>query len=570
MKRKAIKESWGIIVPSKFLHSAIQSWGPKPFFFAAKAIYIVDASQNSDLVNDLNNYFKAKACNDIGEFCGIVKSGLVLNLATSTPQLSSLLRQFTGGNITVFEGAEAARIWNLIDCLEAQALQREVFYQALNSAAEMIQIANSQGTEIFINDAFFKITNLKMGDRLGKSVYDVSPDGGMAHVLKYKVQVQNLRNNPKGTDVEFISNAGPIFVNGEFYGAVTVARDITELSRLSKELEESKLTVALLGKKLGQLASTRYTFEDIIGNNTQVNKIIDVAKRAAGRDLTVLIQGESGTGKEIFAHAIHNHSIRKRNPFIAVNCAAIPEQLMESEFFGYERGAFTSANARKLGMLDLSNTGTLFLDEIGEMSFNLQSKFLRVLQDKQFIRVGGSKPIQADFRIIAATNHDLSVLVRDGKFREDLFYRLNVISIVIPPLRERLDDLEDISNYIIRKIRNRVGGNIQELSTEALSTLMSYPWPGNVRELENVLERAVFLCQRRVIKREDICLPMVQVKVKDSDKEKDLITKYLQLYGDSVEGKKKVAHQLGVSLATLYNKMKFYNLSSYYRHSFKA
>lgn len=569
MIKNAIRGPWGVAAPPELLKKAIRSWGPKPFFFDVKTLYSTGSSLNSDLVKELGDYFKAKVCSDIEEFCSAANSGFILNLDTSDKLLAASLRQFAHESVTVLDGDVAKLIWNLITHLEEQTLQREIFYQALNSTAEAIQIANAQGIEIFINDAFLKLTNLRMEDRLGKNVYDVSPDGGMAHVLKHKVQVKNLRNTPKGTHVEMVSNAGPIFVNGEFYGAVTVARDITEISRLSKELEESKQAVAFLDRKVGQLASAKYAFEDIIGSSPQIQEVIYVARRAASRDLTVLIQGESGTGKEIFAHAIHNCSSRTKGPFIPVNCAAIPEQLMESEFFGYEKGAFTSANNRKPGIFDLANTGTLFLDEIGEMSLNLQSKLLRVLQDKQYIRVGGSKPVKADVRIIAATNRDLSALVRDGKFREDLFYRLNVINIVIPPLRDRLVDLEDISNYLIRRICERIGGHVQELSREALTALESYSWPGNVRELENVLERAVFLCRGNVIRKEDIYLPAVHTKkVRDPGNEKEMIKNYLQIYGHSVEGKRKVAKQLNISLATLYNKIKIYNLSDFCRHSF--
>lgn len=571
MINNAVQGPWGIAAPLEFLRKAVQSWGPKPFFFDVKSLYDgTGCPQKSSLVTELEDYFKAKLCSDSREFCRTVHGGFVLNLNAADKQLAAMLYQCSAQeSATVFDGAVAAMMWNLVTQLEEQTLQREIFYQALNSTAEAIQIANAQGIEIFINAAFLKLTDLKMEDRLGKNVYDVSPDGGMAHVLKHKVQVKNLRNTPKGTRVEMVSNAGPIFVNGEFYGAVTVARDITEISRLSKELEESRQTVELLDKKVGQLASAKYAFEDIIGSSPQIREVVDMARRAASRDLTVLIQGESGTGKEIFAHAIHNCSPRIAGPFIPVNCAAIPEQLMESEFFGYEKGAFTSANSRKPGLFDLANTGTLFLDEIGEMNLSLQSKLLRVLQDKQYIRVGGSKPVKADVRIVAATNRDLSALVQDGKFREDLFYRLNVITLVIPPLRDRPADLEDIASYLIRRICARIGGPVQELGSEALHALASYSWPGNVRELENVLERAVFLCRGNVIRKDDIYLPAVHAKrVRDPGTEKEMIRNCLQKYGHSVEGKRKAAKQLNISLATLYNKIKFYHLNDFGRHSF--
>jgi transcriptional regulator with PAS, ATPase and Fis domain len=566
-----IRGPWGIVVPLEMLKAAIQSWGPKPFSGEIKAIYAPEGFLTSELVQEIEIYFKTKVFTEIKEFCQSLESGFILNLDGSDQSLSSSLHHLKAKNVTVIEGLMGQLVWNLFNRLEEQTLQREIYFQALNSTAEGIQIANAQGFEIFINESFLRMSNLKMKDRLGKSVYDVSPDGALACVLDRRVPVKNIRNHPKGTNVEFMSNAAPIFIQNEFYGAVVVGNDITELSRLSKELEESKQAVAYLDKKVSHLAPAKYTFKDIIGNSLKIREVTYVASKAAATDLAILIQGESGTGKEIFAHSIHNDSARSANPFIAVNCAAIPEQLLESEFFGYEKGAFTSASNRKLGMFDLAHTGTLFLDEIGDMNLNLQSKLLRVLQDKEYLRVGGTKPVKADVRIIAATNRNLAELIREGKFREDLFYRLNVINLKIPPLRNRMEDLEDLSNYLIRRIRARVGGQVQGISGEALNILMMYFWPGNIRELENVLERAVFLCQGSIIRPEDIHLPEVfEKKVPEINAEKKKIIEYLLTYGYSVEGKKEVARHLNISLATLYNKIKHYELNDFYLRQFKA
>jgi transcriptional regulator with PAS, ATPase and Fis domain len=565
MQGVSLKGPWGIIMAADDLLSAIRFWGPKPFCLNVIAVCITGGVQQAS-EKEISNYFETEVFSDVEKFCGAIEGGFVLSFEQPEALSSTLRQQLREKNVTVLEDNVGKLVWSLITQLEEQALQRELFFQALNSTVEGIQIADTQGVEIFINQSLLAMTNLKMEDRLGKSVYDVSPDGGMARVLQQRTAVKNIRNHPHGTDVEIISNAGPIYINGNFYGAVTVAYDVTELCRLSKELEENKQKVALLDGKVGRLAPAKYKFEDIVGNSPAIQEVICVARKASIGDMAILIQGESGTGKEIFAHAIHDYSNRSSRPFIPVNCAAIPEQLLESEFFGYEKGAFTSANSRKPGLFDLANTGTLFLDEIGDMDLSLQSKLLRVLQDKEYKRVGGIKPVKVDVRIIAATNRNLMAMISEGKFREDLFYRLNVINISVPPLRERIEDLECITNFLIRKICSRVGSRIQEISGEAVAALKAYSWPGNVRELENVLERAVFLCQGNAIKKSDIRLPEICAsKPREADSEKLRIIKYLETYGCSVIGKRQAASQLNISLATLYNKIKYYQLQDYLR-----
>ncbi len=382
----SIQGPWGIVVSSDILEKAVKTWGPTPFFLKVEGIYFPQKVDHT-IIEETENYFGAKVVATVEEFCTNMRSGFILNLVSSDPMLSAAISGAKLESVSVIEGNMADLIWNLIKQLEEQTLQREIYLQALNSRVEGVQITDAEGINIFLNDSLLKMMNLRSEERLGKSVFDLSPDGGLVRVLKEKVPVTNIRNHPKGTNKEFLTNAGPIYVNGNFYGAVAVGRDITEIARLSKELEISKETVAILDKKVEHLTLSKYTFQDIIGNSMVIQQITNLAKKAASRDVNVLIQGESGTGKEIIAHAMHHYSSRRNNPFIAVNCAAIPEQLLESEFFGYEKGAFTSANTRKLGMFDLAHKGTLFLDEIGDMSFGLQSKLLSVLQNKEYLRV---------------------------------------------------------------------------------------------------------------------------------------------------------------------------------------
>jgi transcriptional regulator with PAS, ATPase and Fis domain len=235
----------------------------------------------------------------------------------------------------------------------------------------------------------------------------------------------------------------------------------------------------------------QYTCENIITQNEKILKLKDIVKKAAKLNSTILIQGESGTGKEYFAHAIHNESYRKDEPFIRINCAAIPHELLESELFGHESGAFTGAKKEgKIGKFELANGGTILLDEISSMPCSMQAKLLRVLEEREFDRIGGNTRIKIDIRVIACTNEDLMTAVKEGRFRQDLFYRLNVIEIYIPPLRERLDDIPILSEDILNQLVQKMGFPYKTVSDKAIMLLKKYNWPGNVRELRNVLERA--------------------------------------------------------------------------------
>jgi two-component system response regulator AtoC len=259
---------------------------------------------------------------------------------------------------------------------------------------------------------------------------------------------------------------------------------------VARALDRRRLQQQLKVLKEGQAAGG---FEELIGKSESLKRVIDMAQRAAPTDLTVLIHGESGTGKELMARALHRLSSRKDGPFIPVNCAAIPEGLLESELFGHERGAFTGAIRARPGRFELARDGTLFLDEIGDMPLAMQAKILRVLQERQFERVGGTRAIGADVRVIAATHQDLEALAAEGRFRSDLFYRLQGVRLVMPPLRERIDDLPLLVTHLLERAAQRLWRQPATVSTEALRSLWTYPWPGNIRELQHVLEGAMVL-----------------------------------------------------------------------------
>ena len=269
----------------------------------------------------------------------------------------------------------------------------------------------------------------------------------------------------------------------------TMFVDITE--RVLAEREKARLQQQNL--YLQEEITSVHNFDEIVGRSPTLLQTLELVRRVAPTDASVLICGETGTGKELVARAIHSNSSRKDRPLIKVNCAALPTGLVESELFGHERGAFSGAITKRIGRFELANGGTLFLDEVGEVPMEVQPKLLRVLQEQEFERVGGSASIRVDVRVIAATNRDLQKAVRDGKFREDLFYRLNVFPINLPPLRERREDIPLLTQFLIDKFASRVGKQVRDVSPPTMAQFMAYSWPGNVREMENVLERAVIL-----------------------------------------------------------------------------
>jgi transcriptional regulator with PAS, ATPase and Fis domain len=330
----------------------------------------------------------------------------------------------------------------------------------------------------------------------------------------------------------------------------------TNISKMEKELEHYR-------GELKQLNKASYSFENIIGKSKEIQEIKALSQKAAHTDSSVLILGESGTGKELFALAIHKASKRAQGPFVKVNCAAIPNELLESELFGYEGGAFTGAKKEgKAGKFEIANGGTIFLDEIGDMPMNMQVKLLRVLQEREIEKIGASKPKPIDVRIIAATNQGLEPMISEGKFRSDLYYRLNVIKINIPALRERKGDVVTLSYYLLDKICNKLGKYVRDISTEALEYLKNYKWPGNVRELENVIERAVNVIEvEDIIKVNHLSKEIVgEVFVKEvkaleqvlNEAEKQAIVDALIITRGN---KTKAAQMLNISRTSMYEKM---------------
>jgi transcriptional regulator with PAS, ATPase and Fis domain len=388
------------------------------------------------------------------------------------------------------------------------------------------------------------------------------------HVLKTKKPVRGVKMLVGPKKKEVAVNVAPIIVDGQLKGSVGIIHDMSEIRELTTELQRAKERIRTLEAK--------YNFDDIVGRSEEMLIAIEQARIAAKTPATVLLRGESGTGKELFAHAIHNESGRKYNHFIRVNCAAISESLLESELFGYEEGAFSGAKrGGKKGYFEEANNGSIFLDEIGELSLSTQAKLLRVLQEREIIRVGGTKPISIQVRIIAATNKNLEQEIRKGNFREDLFYRLNRIPIYIPPLRSRLEDIPLLCDHLIKKINHDYGRNVEGITNEAAELLKRYAWPGNVRELENILGRAIIFMdysENRIDIKHLSKLGYNFQKNQEQDHpneaslplytlvenfEKRIISHILHKHRGN---KTKTAKELGVSIRTLYYKMEKYGL----------
>lgn len=362
----------------------------------------------------------------------------------------------------------------------------------LDNAYQGFVLVNEKGEIIKWN--YEKLFGIKEADAIGKNVVDVIENTRLHIVVKTgKKELYDVQRI-QGHDM--IASRTPIIKDDRIIGAVgtVLFKDIKEVTDLAKRLKMLESTVDKYRIEISKMYHANYCFDDIKTQNAHMLELIGVAKKAANSSSTILIEGESGTGKEYFAHAIHEESNRRLSPFIRINCAAIPHELLESELFGYESGAFTGAKKDgKIGKLELANGGTILLDEISSMPMNMQAKLLRVLEEKEFERIGGNTSIKIDSRVIACTNENIEHLVNEGKFRQDLFYRLNVVRIIIPPLRNRIDDIPVLCEDILNNQVQSVGLTSKTLTDKAIFALKLYNWPGNVRELRNILERAVNL-----------------------------------------------------------------------------
>ncbi len=473
------------------------------------------------------------------------------------------------GAIAVFR--DASEITELASKLTNLDHIKSMLEAIINSTQDAISVVDENGIGILVNPAYTRLTGFSKNDIVGKKcTVDIADDEESIHlkVLNQKRPISEIKKNIGKNKRDIYINAAPIFAEGKLKGSVAVLHDLTETSKLSVQLDNAKAIIRNLEAK--------YTFADIKGKNIVVLNAIEKAQLAAQTPATVLIRGESGTGKELFAHAIHNSSDRKYGKFLRVNCMAINENLLESELFGYESGAFTGAlKSGKKGYFEMAEGGTIFLDEIGDISLSTQVKLLRVLQEKEIVRVGGSTPIPVNVRVIAATNIDLEKAIEENKFRKDLYYRLNVIPIFTPPLRKHKDDLYEIVMSIIHKKNQAYGKAVEDIDNIALRHMIKYDWPGNIRELDNYISRAIInmkynerIITEKHLPRLDnkkVKTDIVIEKNKNISSLEEYISEYERKYIVEVlksnkNNKTKTAKDLNISVRNLYYKIKKYGI----------
>lgn len=419
-------------------------------------------------------------------------------VTNSTP---IIVEDVSKGAISIFEDVSnlVSISWQLKEIKEL----KEKYQLILESVQDGICVFDHEGTINYVNAAYSRMSGQTIEELMGNNIEKLSPKGDRMKVLKTgKSILGSIRKKDNGITV--VANINPIIVDGLILGAISVIKDITEFQDLSDKLNQISAKAEYLQEELYRTKKLGPAFDRIVGVSGKMFDSMAIASKASNSNYTVLVRGESGTGKELIAEAIHYSSDRENEPFIRVNCSAIPANLLESELFGYEKGAFTGAQRTKLGRFELANKGTLFLDEVGEMDKSMQVKLLRAVQKKEFQRVGGEKTIKVNVRIVAATNQNLEKLVETGEFREDLYYRLNVIPIWLPPLRERKEDIPILSDFFAKKVCAELSREDVRIHKDAMNALMTYNWPGNVRELENIMERTIILLDGNVICKEDL------------------------------------------------------------------
>ncbi len=437
----------------------------------------------------------------------------------------------------------------------------------LQSSYDAVCMIDEAGNVIFWNSQAENLYGIKAADIAGKDIRQFFDNLIVTEVLKSKVPVLGAFHQPRpGTYV--LINAYPVLLHNRVIGSVSVEKDITDMVLLNRELVKANKRASFLEKEMLKIGQDSNPFAEIRGRSDNFREVLAMARKVAATDAVVLLHGESGTGKEILARALHRGGPRKDKPFIPINCGAIPYHLFESELFGYEGGAFTGAEKKgKPGKFALAHGGTLFLDEISELNLDLQVKLLRVLQEQVYYPVGGTKPCSVDVRIIAATNKDLAQLVEEGRFREDLYYRLNVVSLHLPPLRERKKDIPELAYYFLAEFAAAYQKKVSDIDPAVMTFFLRYHWPGNVRELRNIIERMVVLTEGDCLTMETMPPELKHNKANFRDLltsarslseskcilEKELIVNTLAECGGN---KARAALRLGVPRSSLYYRIK--------------
>ncbi len=527
----------------------------------SETIRLNDIAQSYALINaELKNLFK-KMKED--------KKRIELSNLDDTEIIINHLGTWKGQDIfIIYKTLEIER--TLLNTEKVKALKDEVDI-FLNAIHDDILITDGKGIITRAYESFEKVYNVKKEEVEGRSVFELERMGIFkpsitAKVLKCGEQVTMMQETGDGR--KLIVTAAPVKnQQGDILKVISFTRDLTDFVKLKEQYALLENKVERFTAEIEELRGKNKSYPDVVGNSKKIQNVIDTIYRVSEFDASILIEGESGVGKTMFARIIHSKSGRAEGPLIEIDCGAIPENLLESELFGYEKGAFTGANVKgKVGLIELADCGTLFLDEIGELPLNLQMKLLKVIQDKKITRIGGTENISVDFRLITATNRNLKNLISKGLFREDLYYRLNVIYIELPPIRERKDDIIHLSMYFLDKYNKKYYQN-KTFKSEIFDYFMKYEWPGNIRELENLIERMVLVSKQDII---DVSLIPQIMKKNNSKRKYDTLEEALeeverQMVIEAYEKRKTtvgVAKELGISQPTAVRKIKKHILLS--------
>lgn len=574
VETEIIDENWDVIgATSGMFQDPLVEWNDtnskitRHIFNTKRALILADPGKNhlcSDCTEKENCYYKA------GLYYPILLKGKVYGVislvAFDEEQQQSLMKskvsfmRFTSKMADLLASKIKERLM-----MEEVTRTNEYLNTIITSVHEGIIACDNAGRITCFNDTAEKKLGISKNEAIGSHIRQIVPNSLLLTALHKEISLSEQSIDYKsrsGQSLSLVSNVTLVSKDGKILGAVESFNTDENLFRIAQKL-------------MG--AEEASSFKEIIGTSQVMRDVKARANRVAKGPSTVLITGESGTGKELFARAIHNASQRADKPFVAVNCSAIPDNLLESELFGYDTGAFTGAKAGgKPGIFEMTEGGTIFLDEIGDMPANLQVKLLRVLQERVIQHVGGVNLIPVDVRVIAATNKNLLEQIALGEFREDLYYRINVIPLTIPPLRERPSDIPLLVNYMCSKYAAILNKEIRGVSLDAVRLLESYSWPGNVRELENAIEYAINYTENgNAITKSSLPHWLISEDKRASEAlngekgakkmlaemEKSQIEALLNAYGTDLEGKKKASAEMGVSLATFYRKLKKYGLS---------
>lgn len=442
---------------------------------------------------------------------------------------------------------------------------------AIDNAYEGLIITDAEGVILKVNQAYADFLGKKMDEMVGRHVTEVVENTRM-HIVA-RIGEPEIAHIQKINGHEMICSRIPIFEYGKVVAVVgkVMFQDVNDMFVMIDRFRKLKAELEFYKSELNKRLGAKYSFDNIVGTSLELEKVKELGRKVARTDTTVLLEGESGTGKEMFAHAIHIESNRVLGPFIKVNCAAIPENLFESELFGYKDGAFTGAQIKgKKGKFALANAGTIFLDEVSELPLSMQVKLLRVLQEREIEPVGSEQAEAVDVRIIAASNKALEALVEAGQFRNDLYYRLNVVKLDIPPLRQRTSDIALLTEKILKQLKKETGIPVEGVDAETEAILMAYSWPGNVRELRNVLEQSLYMKSGNLVTKQDLPRNVVTItegqvaperqrtlKFQLSQVEEELIRRALQ---EEKMDKLASAARLGISKSSLYAKIEQYRI----------